>query len=125
MEILKVRDPKAKLHKNPEVPVWYSGLRTWHCHSWGAIHNCGTGLSPGPGSSTCYGHGKKKNLNSKAIHCSCECKFYYKNFGDYIHIHIKYTHTCTHSDMKDTYKNILPLFVSYYIQFLAIYQHMC
>ena len=41
-----------------------SRLRIWCCHCCGLGPYCGTGLTPGPGTSTCYGHGQKKKDNS-------------------------------------------------------------
>lgn len=45
-----------------EFPVG-RGLRIWHltCHCNGSGHNCGSGLIPGPKTSTCCGHSQKTN----------------------------------------------------------------
>lgn len=41
--------------------MWYSRLRSWHCHSYGAGYKCGAGLIPGLRTSTCNRGGHKKN----------------------------------------------------------------
>ena len=38
----------------PEFPWWLSGLRIQRCHSCGSGYNCGMGLIPGLGTSTCH-----------------------------------------------------------------------
>ena len=40
--------------------MWHSGLRIWRCHCIGLDRCCGTGLIPGPGTSTCCRHHQKK-----------------------------------------------------------------
>ena len=46
------------------VPLWHSGLRTWHCHCNSLGHCCGVGLIPGPGISLCHGHRQKRIITS-------------------------------------------------------------
>lgn len=50
---------------NSGVPMWCSGLRIWCYPCLGSGLCCGTGLTPGQGSSTCHVCGqKKKEANS-------------------------------------------------------------
>ena len=43
------------------VPVWLNGLRSQRCHCSGLGHHCGTGLTPGLGTSSYHGAAKNKN----------------------------------------------------------------
>ena len=43
-----------------EVPLWHSGLRIWHCHSYGAGHNCSNRIDWWPGNFHMLGGQKKK-----------------------------------------------------------------
>ena len=45
---------------NSGVPMWRSGLRIWCYPCLGSGLCCGTGLTPGQGSSTCHVCGQKK-----------------------------------------------------------------
>ena len=49
-----------------EFLLWHSGLRIWHCCSCGLGHSCTLDLTPGLGTSICYGCKKKKIINNLA-----------------------------------------------------------
>ena len=49
----------TEVKESMEVPLWHSGLSTWHCHCRRSGCCCGTGSVPGPGTSTCCGYGQK------------------------------------------------------------------
>ena len=46
------------------VPMWYSSLRTWHCHCSVSSCCCGVGSIPGP----CHGRSQKKQKQKQNIH---------------------------------------------------------
>ena len=47
--------------QNMEFPLWYSGLRIWHCYKCGSGCSCSSDMIPGPGTSICCECGQKKN----------------------------------------------------------------
>lgn len=46
------------------VPLWRSGLRTWHCNCSSLGHFCGSGSIPVPGMYACCGYTKKKKMTN-------------------------------------------------------------
>ena len=55
----------SRKQESPRALLWHSRLRTWHCHCSSLGCCCGTGSSPGPGTSSCHGWDQKL----KALNC--------------------------------------------------------
>ena len=57
----------------------HSGLKIWHCYSWGIGCSCSSDSTLGTGTSICHGYAHEKQTNKKLL----EFSWYYIDFTDY------------------------------------------